>query len=201
MTTRILTLEDFGSRSLSSSGSNVASGDAEAIRLAGYELGYKTGWDDAVAEQEKSDRRIAVDLERNLGDLSFSYQEARAEVISGLAGLFGSILTGFLPALSAEAVLPIVMAELDKIIFDIGEGECQLITSEETAKRLEWLKETYLELELSIRAEPAYPDGRVTLTYANEAREIDLSELVEKTTTAIRDYALVSNSKMEKQHA
>ncbi|WP_372529945.1 hypothetical protein [Nioella sp.] len=189
MTYHALTLDDFANPRAAPGSATMTSADAEALRLEGYEAGYKSGWDDATKEADSSDRRIAADLERNLADLSFTYEEARAEVLRGMGGLFGSILESFLPELAAAAVLPRMRDELDRLLPRVGTGPLTIIASPETAKRLEYLAETYLTSNLHITPEPAYPDARVALRHAAEETEIDLAALVAATTAAIRDFA------------
>ena len=188
MTLRSLKLEVFGSGPTATGGAPATGRDTEELRLSAYETGYKSGWDDAIAEREKSDQLIAADLERNLRDISFSYSEARAEVLKGFSGLINSILASFLPAVAAEAVVPLVNAELEELLRTLGDQRCELLASERTGGQLEWLVSKHLEADLHIIPEPAFADGRVSLRFGGEEREIDLSGMVETMTTAIRDF-------------
>ena len=175
--------------------------EVEAIRLEGYETGYKSGWDDASAEAAASDRRIAADLERNLADISFTYEEARAEVLRGLQDLIGSIVSTFLPALAAEAVLPRVATEIEALVATLGGGTCELVAAPDTCRQLDWLAERYMELDLRIAPEPAYAAGRVTLRFADETRDIDLGGLTASVTDAIRDFSGTIIQQEEARHA
>ncbi len=201
MTLRALKLEVFGSSRIATGGAPVAGGDTEELRLNAYEGGYKSGWDDATAEREKSDQLIAADLERNLHDISFTYSEARAEVLNGFGGLIKSILTSFLPAIAAEAVVPLVNAELEALLRDLGDLRCELLASPRTAAQLEWLISRHLEADLHIIPEPAFADGRVSLRFGNEEREVDMSGMVETMTTAIRDFTQTDIFIEERQNA
>jgi len=200
MSYHALVLEDLTAPSPDATLNGLAASDAETLRLEAYEAGYKSGWDDANSETAASDRRIAADLERNLSDLTFTYEEARAEVLQGISGLISSILTGFLPRLAAEAVLPRVADELDALIASVGSGTCRLLAAPGTCKQLDWLAEKYLEMELEIVPEPAYPDGRVTLHFAGETREIDLTDLLQTMSAAIRDFTGSTPSENEVRH-
>lgn len=200
MTYHALVLENFAAQSNPSLPENLAGADAESIRLEAYEAGYKSGWDDANSESAASDRRIAADLERSLTDLSFTYEEARAEVLTGMSGLVSSILTSFLPKLAAEAVLPRVADELNALIAVAGVGRCSLRAAPGTCRQLEWLAETYVDMDLQIVSEDAYPDGRVTLQFASETKEIDLTDLLVSMTGAIRDFIHSSQPEQELRH-
>ena len=200
MTLRALKLEVFEERQPRGAFA-AAPVDTEEIRLAAYDNGYQSGWEDATAEREKSDHLITADLERNLRDISFSYAEARNEVLSGLKGLFDSILTGFLPSIAAEAVAPLVIGELETILNELGEARCEVLASPQTAAQLGWLAERYLESDLHIITEPAFADGRVSLRFGGEQREIDLSGMVQSMSTAIRDFTQNDVMNKEMQHA
>lgn len=202
MTYAPLTLEDLTpAPEANRSTPGLSAEEAETLRLDGYEAGYKSGWDDANAETAASDRRIAADLERSLSDLSFTYEEARVEVLSGLRDLLNAIVTGFLPTLAAEAVLPRVAAEIEALLSDLGTADCRLFAAPDTCRQLEWLAERYIALDLQILPEPAYPDGRVTLRFAGETREIDLTGLQSAMTEAIRDFTGSTMHEQEARHA
>ena len=62
-------------------------GAIEEAKLAAYEQGYKAGWDDAAAAQSEDQTRIRVDLARNLQQLSFTHQEARAHILKAVEPL------------------------------------------------------------------------------------------------------------------
>jgi len=201
MTLRALNLEVFGSAPANPGATSAAGGDTEEMRLKAFEGGYQSGWDDAIAEREKSDQHIAADLERNLQDISFTYAEVRAEVLKGFGGLIESILTSFLPAIAAEAVGPLVNSELETLLRNLGDQRCELLASPRTAAQLEWLTGRHLEADLHIVPEPAFADGRVSLRFGGEERAVDMSGLVETMTTAIRDFTETEVFTEERQNA
>ena len=71
----------------------------------------------------------------------------------------------------------------------------------ETCRQLDWLAERYIDLDLRIEPEPAYPDGRVTMRFAGETREIDLTGLQSAMTEAIRDFTGSNMYEQEARHA
>lgn len=174
--------------------------DTEAIRLDAYEAGYKSGWDDAVSEREQSGAQIAANLERTLSELTFTYEEARQEVLSGLSSLFTQIIERFLPAMASASVLPQVEGELQALLAELGTGNCTLVASPETCQALEWLSEAHLETDIQIKPEAAFGDGRVQLQIATETRDIDLSGMIDAMGDAIRDFMQSTGSEEEKKH-
>lgn len=186
-----LKLEDFSlsARAIAAPGEAAFSGDLEAIKLETYETGYRSGWDDASAAREGSETHIAADLERNLKSLSVTYEEARAEVLRGIAPLLQAITSGLLPAIVAEAIVPVVEAELDNILPGLGEASCEIIAAPQSCSRLEKLAEKHMQAEINFRSEPAFAEGQVSLRFATEQREVDLGSAIERIASAIREFS------------
>ncbi len=189
MTFHGLILEEFAAKKVTSAARSMEGAELEALRLEAYEAGYKSGWEDADTERTNTSKVIAVGLERNLADISFTYQEARAEVLNGLGNLLEAMTAALLPALAAEALAPLLQQELSNLADQLNDVTCLLVANENGAQQLQWLVDTYLEADLRISIEPAYPDGRVTLKFKDESRDIDLSRMVEQITAAVRDFS------------
>ncbi len=58
-----------------------------------------------------------------------------------------------------------------------------------------------MEIDLRLTPEPAFADGRVALRFAGEAREIDLSAMVDAMATAIRDFTQQEPQEEERRNA
>ncbi|HGG04004.1 MAG TPA: flagellar biosynthesis protein, partial [Aliiroseovarius sp.] len=86
--------------------------DLEQSRLAGYETGFKAGWDDAIRTETDEQARIGVEFARNLQDLGFTFNEARSHVMHALEPLLTSIVTTVLPKLVSETIGQTIVEEL-----------------------------------------------------------------------------------------
>ena len=78
--------------------------NAEAEKMSAYEQGYQAGWDDAVQAQLRDQARISADFARNLQDLSFTFFEARTNVIQSMEPLMMQMLETVFPSLMAAAL-------------------------------------------------------------------------------------------------
>jgi hypothetical protein len=184
-----LKLEEFGTLEKSGRrGAVSGTTDVEGLKLEAYEAGYKSGWEDANSSEASSRSRISADLTQNLHDISFTFLEARAAVLTSLQPLLREIVDCLLPRLVAEGLAEVVDAELLPIAQTMAEPSCVLICAPVARSALERLIERHMETSISIVEEPAYADGQVTLRYGSEEREINLSASIEKIATAIRDF-------------
>lgn len=189
MTARPLTLEDFGAPPRAGAGAVPVSGDLEGIKLDAFEAGYKDGWDDCLRAEQENHTQIGADLSRNIKDLSFTYHEARNDVLSGLKPLLDGIAGQLLPVIAAEALAPVLRAELAQIIDDLPDGKCEIVAAPSTCPSLETVIPAEIGAEVTIRPEPAYAEGHVSLRFGTELREIDLSAAADRIATSIRDFA------------
>ncbi|QBY02229.1 hypothetical protein E2K80_17015 [Rhodophyticola sp. CCM32] len=190
MTPQTLTLEEFGTSLPSETSARPqAQGDTEAIRVEAFETGYRDGWEDCVAAEQQSKARIGADLGQTLANLSFTYLEARTDVLTGLQVLLDGIVDRLLPAIAAASVGPMVRAELTAILDRVPDGKCDLIAAPAACPGLETLLSDEIAIDVSVVPEPAYSEGHVTLRFGAELREIDLDTATEQIAGAIRDFA------------
>ena len=89
-------------------------GAIEEAKLAAYEQGYKAGWDDAAAAQSEDQTRIRADLARNLQQLSFTYQEARAHILKAVEPLLEEMVNRRLPDTARETLAPLVLERMGR---------------------------------------------------------------------------------------
>lgn len=156
--------------------------------LAAFDEGYRDGWEDCARAEAEAQRRITADLATNLAELSRGYEEARADVLANLGPLFEEMASQLLPTLAAEAVAPAVLSELTAIAETASAARAVLIASPAALPALERLLETQEDLEVELRAEPAYAEGQVSLRFGGERRDIDLSDAARRMAEALRAF-------------
>ena len=84
----------------------------EEAKLAAYETAYKAGWEDAASAQSEDQARIRADLARNLQQLSFTFQEARAHVLKAVEPLLEEMVNRLLPETARETLAPLVLEQV-----------------------------------------------------------------------------------------
>lgn len=190
--TRALTLEDFsgggGTRATSLSAAPAPQAADPETALAAYDEGYRSGWDDCAAAEAEAHRRIGADLAASLQDMAMTYAEARHDVLTCLGPLFEDMAAQLLPSLAAEAVAPAVIAELRAAAETAAASRAVLIAAPAALPALERLIAEHHDLEIDLRAEPAFAEGQVSIRFGTERRDIDLSDAAKRMSEAIRAF-------------
>lgn len=163
--------------------------DAGDETMAAFDEGYRSGWEDCAKAEAESQRRIGADLAANLKELSLSFAQARADVLTALGPLFEDMAAQLLPRLAAEAIAPAVIAELRAVADSATEAKAVLFAAPAALPALVQLVEMQDGLEIELRAEPAYAEGQVSLRFGTERRDVDLSDAARRMAEAIRAFA------------
>jgi flagellar assembly protein FliH len=156
--------------------------------LAAFEQGYRSGWDDCIANEQEERRRIGAGLAAALGEVSATAETVRAELLAALVPVFDQIAERFLPALAAEALIPLVMGELQAIAAAACDADVELLAAPEVCPTIEALARGVPGLDLRVVPEPAFADGQASLRFAGKRRDIDLSEAAASMAEAFRDF-------------
>jgi flagellar assembly protein FliH len=118
-------LEDFTSRRAGANERHLLTeAELEDVRLAAFEKGYGAGWDDALKSQGQKSVEISDGLVQAVNEMSFSYHEARAQLIRELEPVFLAMTQTILPA-SLQSTLGLRLVE--KVTeLAVGEGDLQV---------------------------------------------------------------------------
>ena len=169
-------------------GEALSPAEAEEARLAAYESGYAAGWDDAQAAQAEDSRRVREDLARNLRDLSFTYQEARAGVLQGVAPLLRAMVDQVLPDI-ARATLGARVAEvIGAEAARLGSPPVQLVVAPADRARIEAALPPTPPFDLVLAVEPTLAEGQVHFRFGTEERALDLPALLERIRGLVADH-------------
>ena len=164
----------------------VSSETVEAARLTGYDEGYKTGWDDAIRKTREDGERIGAEFERNLRDLGFTYEEARAHVLRSFEGLLEELAATFLPGLMAEAIGPVLLEVLGELADEAAGAPVLIRVAPGEGDRLRGFLTAETTLPVQIVAEASLADGQAYLKLGAEERRIDLADPLDRVREAIR---------------
>jgi flagellar assembly protein FliH len=160
----------------------------EEAKLAAYEQGYKAGWDDAAAAQSEDQTRIRADLARNLQQLSFTYQEARAHVLKSLEPLLTEIVGRLLPETARETLAPLVLERTMPLAEDLGDQPMTLVLNPAVRAAVEGLIEQATGLPLVVQEEPTLSEGQVYLRLGEVEAKVDLTRVTAEITAAVRGF-------------
>ena len=171
--------------------------NAEAEKMSAYEQGYQAGWDDAVQAQLRDQARISADFARNLQDLSFTFFEARTHVIQSMEPLMMQMLETVFPSLMAEALGGRLIDEMSEMVAQSADNPIELLISPISRPALETLMQGSEIPAFRIKEEPTLAEGQAFLRMGHVERQIDLSTVTERMTTAIRSLFLLNQRNLK----
>jgi len=184
---RPVQLESFEQASgrLSLDDDAVSREEAEAARLEGYDAGYQSGWDDAMAQVAADQTKISEEFARNLRDLGFTYHEARAHVIASMEPLVEALISALFPQFAADAIAAQVMSIVQGHADRLGSQPIRLRVSPDDVEALRAMPALSDSFPMEITEEPALATGQAQLVLGKSEYRIDLADVIDATRAAL----------------
>ena len=173
-------------------------GAFEEERLAAFEKGYTAGWDDAIAAQEAEGTKLRSDLGQNLQDLSFTYHEARQEILMALRPLLVDIAAKLLPAMARQTLAQMVAEQLQPLAESATSVPITILASPLSLPLIEEVLGKSSGLPLVFTGDTTLGEGQVYLKFAETETRIDLDGVIRLIADAIDTY--FSASQQEAAH-
>jgi flagellar assembly protein FliH len=174
----VFPLEEFSTTIVSNDPKITLETSFEEHRLEAYEQGYKAGWDDATAAQVEEQSRVAADFARNLQELSFTYHEARSQILNSLKPLFTEMVSKVLPRLAQETLPQSIVEEVLSAASDRTSAEFEIVISSANRPALERLLEGQTALDVNIVEEPTMAEGLAYIRFNETEKQIDLTSVL-----------------------
>ncbi|PQO23413.1 flagellar biosynthesis protein [Rhodobacteraceae bacterium WD3A24] len=160
----------------------------EELRLTAFEQGYKAGWDDAVRAEGEEQTRIRADLARNLQDLSFTYEEARAKILRALTPLLREMSARILPELARKTLGETIAETLRPVAERETEIGIEIAVNPEARPAVEHALSQATLPQFSIIEEPALDPGQARLRFGERETEIDLDRVIAEIDAAVTEF-------------
>lgn len=187
MTSLAAYLEDFGAPLSEVKGYAVSDEVLETERLESFDKGYRAGWDDAIKAKTDEGTQQADAVVQALQDLSFTYHEVHAQLLSNLSPLLDEILQKILPSLARETLGAHVVDQLSQIARDIGTVQIEIAVAPGAAERVSQLvNNAASSLPISVIETNDVPEGRADMRLGRKELSVDLSEVTAQITEAVR---------------
>lgn len=187
MTSLSAYLEDFGTSQKGGTGHTVSDEMLETERLEAFDKGYRAGWDDAIKAKTDEGAQMADAVGQSLQDMSFTYHEVHAQLLSNLGPLFDEILEKILPALARDTLGAHVADQLFRIARDTGTVQVQIAVAPGAAEHVSHLVNgAATSLPISVVESGDVPEGRADLRLGRKELSIDLAEVTAQITDAVR---------------
>ena len=168
----------------------------EEERLAAFEKGYTAGWDDAVAAQEAEGTRLRSELAQSLQELSFTYHEARQQILAALRPLLVEIAAKMLPAMARHSLAPMVAEQLAPLSEAVTSVPISVVANPAALPLIEDILASRSSLPLVFVGEPSLGEGQVYLKFAETETRIDLDGVIGLIAAAIDTYFSANQEEM-----
>lgn len=149
----------------------------EQDRLAAYETGYRSGWEDCLAAEEAERARVRAELARNLSDLGTTYHEARSSVVAGVEPLLRELFGKVLPSIATHAAMALVIDELVEVATAATEIPVEIAVAPADGPALRRLLPDSADMLASVVEDPAVAEGQAYVRFGKVERKFDLSHL------------------------
>ena len=169
-------LEDFGLPSRKQQVDASSAALVERARNDGYEAGYQSGWDDAVAAEQDRDKQISEEFARNLQDLGFTYHEARAHVVSSVSELLDDLIGTIFPDLLGDAVGLHFLRSVKEATSELADGPIQIVVNPSDADVLSGMTDAVTSLPVKVVVEEALVPGQAYFKLGSHEKRIDLDK-------------------------
>ena len=153
-----------------------------------YDIGYRTGWEQANATAQALEARAKTDLAQHLQQLSFTYHEAQAHVLAALRPLLGQLVGQIMPQIARASLAPIVVETLMPLADRLGHAAVTLRVNPASAQAVQSLIETSTSLPLTIQTDATLGEGQVHLHLGTAEAEVDLDQATAAIAAALHGF-------------
>ena len=164
----VLKLEDFAQASITSPNETKET-DGE---LAAFDRGYQSGWDDAQKENSADQQRASTALNQALQDLSFTYVEARSQILQDIRTVIEEMIKKILPRAGAELLSHKISEHIEACIRQQQNPSINLETHPSEQTTVDAMLAHRYELFARTTANPELLPGQVRLTLEKTELEI-----------------------------
>jgi flagellar assembly protein FliH len=176
-----LHLEDFGTVASMSAPAAASPPPAEAPtpEATDYDTAYNAGWDDAIAQVETEQGRIAAVLGERLAEIAETRSAALETALRTLEPVLADIFDKVLPHAVERTFLPLLLQEAEALARDES-GPLILHVAPEQAGALENLVAARpdLPVPVRVRAEPALSLSQALVSWERGERRMDLDAVL-----------------------
>lgn len=162
--------------------------EVEAERLSAFERGYKAGWDDSATALTAERKAISADFAANLGDLSFTYHEARSHVLRQLEHLVTTTFARILPEYARQVLPRVVWAQIGDIAHEAADAPVTLLVAPGAKPLFDAIMPTNPGFPLTIIEEPTLAEGQVFIRSQKGEVAVDHATALAEIESAVRQF-------------
>ena len=185
-----LALEDFAPHALHPAAAATEGERTTAPAPGDYETAYGAGWDDAMAQVEAEQGRLAEQLAERLLAVAESRREAAGDAVRLLVPMLHEVFDKVLPHAAQRGFLDVVAEEARAILEDAA-GTVTIQVAPEEAAALARLAERggLSEAQIVVEAEAALAPSQAMLRWGGQERRLDLPAVLAALDAAFSDFS------------
>jgi len=172
----------------------------EEARLAGYEQGFRAGWEDAVSAQKEAEAAARAELAAHMQELSFGYHEAQRHILAGIAPLLESLLVHVLPAIGRETLGLRLLETLVPLARDQADQPLRLCVHPGSRPHLDEVLATADAPPLVVVEDASLSPGAAVLGTGTAERLFDDDRLASTLATLVREHFAQPNREEERKY-
>ena len=153
--------------------------DLERLKTDAYEAGYKCGWDDAIASDDKARDRIEAEFERNIQNLTFTYSEAVDTVRSELKEFIAALIEQFLPSIAPDLLREHIRDQLLSISEAQIEPPLEIVASTDSHGFIEEFLASQGDDRISLIEDRSLASRQVFVRLGDQESKIDFAPIIE----------------------
>lgn len=160
----------------------------EEAKLASFEDGYKSGWDDAISAQAETNTAIAKDFGRNLQEASFSFHEARSGLAREVREVLEPAIASLLPELAKETLPAHIGEQVSKLASEAMETTAEVAVSPKQLMQARKVCEERLSSPFEIVPDDNIQEDQVFIRVGTQEREIDVKSCIDEVQSILRAF-------------
>ncbi len=172
----------------------------EDQKLEAFEEGYQAGWTDAERNHESEHKNVAEEILNTLRDLSFTYEEAVAQVNRGLKPMFEQVIKALLPPVATAGFRAHVIRQLVDLSEKQTETRVTIRVSDRDFSTIEEiLEQGNFKLPVSVVEDSTLTLHQLFVSIDNSEREINLSAVCDEITAAMTAFNFHSERELNNE--
>ena len=168
--------------------SEAADFDLEEERLASFDKGYRSGWDDATEAHKREQDTIDMEFAGALQSMSFTYHEARSALQKDVQEFMNEVMRKLLPGQSGEIlaahIVDVINAEVDGGIDKVIE----LTVAPDKSALMRKLIAGKVAPNLRVIEETSVGSGQAYLRMGDGEQKIDIERALAEMTVAMNAF-------------
>lgn len=179
-------LEDFGSAEPLAHQSVLSDEALENERLEAFDKGYRAGWDDAIKAKAEETADLSTGFGQMLQDLSFTYHDVHAQVLSNLEPLFDEVLDKILPVVARDSIGAHVAEQLASLAREIGTATVTIHVAPGAAEAVQgFVDAAAASLPVTVSEDPTLSEGQADIRFGRREIAVDLADAAAQITSAV----------------